>query len=370
MKKLILFIIVSIAYLGKAQISITSANMPVSGDTARVSLPNILSLTHPSNTNYTLTGTNFMWTFDSLNTNRQMVRKFEPSSASPYFFYFFYPKYGEKIQDSVPNLPAIPLGTITLTIKDIWNFYKKVSTTSFNSEGTGMSISGLPLGATYTDEDELYKFPLNYGDRDSTTFKLSTPSTSLIPFVYKKGGYRITEADGWGYVRTPMGTEPCLRVVSTQYSIDTIIISTLPVPFNKLPFQNYVRSYQWLTLGEKVPYFEVNGSVVGGNFVPNQVRYRDVPRAFVGIKEETDNQLAMAIFPNPAVNELNIIVPKSKELNLEIYSAAGQLVIKKTISNNEAVNKHAVDISRLAQGLYSGILNDGKTVQNFKFIKQ
>lgn len=369
MKKLILAIFVVSTILSKAQISITSTNMPVSGDSARVSVPNILSLTHPSNTNYTVTGTNFLWTFDSLNTNIQKVRKFEPSSASPYFFYFFSPRYGEKIQDSVPNLPAIPIGTITLTIKDIWNFYRKNSTTSFNAEGVGMSISGLPLGIVYTDEDELYKFPLNYGDKDSTTFKGSTPSTTLIPFVYKKGGYRITEADGWGAVRTPMGTEMCLRVVTTQYSTDTIIISTLPVPFNKLPFPNFVRSYQWLTLGQKIPYFEVTGNVVGGNFVPNEVRYRDVPRSFVGIKE-TGSQHALAIYPNPAVNELNLVIPKTKELNLEIYSGSGQLVIKKTVSNNEMVNQHVIDISKLAQGLYTGVLGDGKTVQNFKFIKQ
>lgn len=344
--------------------------MPVSGDTARVSVPTLASLTHPSNTNYTVTGTNFLWVFDSLNTNVQKVRKFEPSANSPYFFYFFFPKYGEKVQDSIPNLPAIPLGTITLTIKDIWNFYRKNSTTSFNSEGTGMTISGLPVGATYTDEDELYKFPLNYGDRDSTTFKLSTPSTTLIPFVYKKGGYRITEADGWGAVRTPMGTEMCLRVVTTQYSTDTIIISTLPQPFNKIPFPNFVRSYQWLTLAHKIPYVEVNGNLVGGNFVPTEVRYRDVPRSFVGVKEQEAVQHALAIFPNPAVNELNIVVPKGKALNLEIYAPSGQLVIQKTISNAETVNQHAIDLSKLAEGLYSGVLSDGKSVQNFKFLKQ
>lgn len=344
--------------------------MPVSGDSARVSLPTIASLTHPSNTNYTLTGTNFMWTFDSLNTNNQAVRQFLPSSSTPYFFYFFPPKYGEKVQDSVPNLPAIPLGTITLTIRDIWNFYKKVSTTSFNAEGTGMTISGLPVGATYTDEDELYKFPLNYGDRDSTTFKLSTPTTTLIPFVYKKGGYRITEADGWGYVRTPFGTEPCLRVVSTQYSTDTIIVSTLPAPFNKIPFPNYVRTYQWLTLGEKIPYFEVSGNLVGGNFTPTQVRYRDAPRAFVGIKENNETQFALAVYPNPAVNELNLVIPRNEELTIEIFASTGQLVMKKSVANNEVVNKHAIDISKLSAGLYSGVLSNGKSVQNFKFIKQ
>lgn len=368
MKKLILIALVLISALTNAQITITSTNMPVSGDSARVSLPTIPSLLNPANTNYTLTGANFFWKFDSLNTNNQAVRQFQPSSASPYFFYFFFPKYGEKIQDSVPGLPAIPLGTVSLTMKNIWNFYKKVSTTSFNAEGTGMTISGIPVGATYTDEDELYEFPLNYGNRDSTTFKLSTPSTSLIPFVYKKRGYRITQADGWGNVRTPLGTQPCLRVVTTQYSQDTIML-TSPITLN-IPFPNYVRSYQWLTIGEKIPYFEVSGNLVGGNFTPTMVRYRDIPRSFAGINEMQEQQLAFAIYPNPTINELNILVPKSKDLSLEVYNLSGQLIVKKNLSNNEILNKHTIDISGLSQGLYNGKLSDGKSVQNFKFIKQ
>lgn len=368
MKKLLLAFFVITSFLGQAQISINSANMPVSGDTARVSIPNILSLLDAGNTDYQSTGANFFWNFTEMNTNEQMVRQFVPSGSTPYFFYFFTPRFGEKVLDSVP-LPAIPVGSLTLVIKDVYNFYKKNSTTSFNSVGTGMMVSGLPLGSTAvgSDEDELYKFPLNYGNRDSTTFKFSTPTTTLIPFKYKKNGYRITEVDGWGYVSTPMGTEPCIRVVTTQYAQDSLIITNPPF---SLPFDNFVRSYQWLTLGEKVPYFEVNGSLVAGIFIPNEVRYRDVPRSFVGIKETEQLQLALAIYPNPAVNELNFVIPKTKEVDLEIYSGSGQLVMKKTISNNETINKHVMDISKLAQGLYTGTLGDGKTVQNFKFIKQ
>ncbi len=367
MKKLLPAIFVLSAFLSDAQITITSSNMPSLGDSARVSLPNILSLLDASNTDYQTTGSNYFWDFTNMNTNEQTVRQF---IAPPglFSFYFFPPRFGEKVLDSVP-LPAIPVGSLTLVIKDVHNFYKKNSTTSYNNVGTGMMVSGIPLGATAQagDEDELYKFPLNYGDRDSTTFSFATPTTTLIPFKYKKHGYRITEVDGWGYVSTPYGTEPCIRVVSTQYATDSIIITNPPF---SLPFPNVVRTYQWLTLGEKVPYFEVNGSMFGSTFTPTEVRYRDKARSFVGIKENENQQLAVAIYPNPAVNELNFVVAKSKELNIEIYSASGQSVIKKSISNTEVMNKHSIDISKLAQGLYSGSLSDGETVQNFKFIKQ
>jgi hypothetical protein len=70
------------------------------------------------------------------------------------------------------------------------------------------------------------------------------------------------------------------------------------------------------------------------------------------------------------MNELNIVIPKTKELSLEIYSSTGQLVMSKTITNKEMMNLHTINISEFGAGLYSGRLGDGRTVQNFKFIKQ
>lgn len=370
MKKILPFLLIIFTLKTTAQISITSTNMPVSGDTGRVSLAAIASLTNPANTSYTMAGANFSWTFDSLKVTSQGMRLFQPSTNTPYFFYFLPPKYGEKTQDSIPNLPAIPLGTVTLSFKNLYSFYRKNSTTSFNAEGLGITISGIPVGATYTDEDELYMLPLTYGNRDSTTFKLSTPSTTLIPLVYKKSGYRITQVDGWGTVKTPYGSVNCIRVVTTQYSKDSVYVSSLPAPFNKFGFPNYVRSYQWLTPGEKIPFLEVSGNVTGtNNFTPTQVRYRDNVRYFAGV-EEMEKNLALALFPNPATSELNILVPQSEPLMLEICDASGRLVKKEELQNNDVMNRHSLDVSGFSAGLYSGRLYSGKAVQNFKFNKQ
>ena len=336
-----------------AQITITASHMPVSGDTCRYSTANVSAAG-----NYTVTGANHSWNF-SLTPTGQEIRKFQASAQTPYFFYFLFPKYGEKIMDSLP-VPAIPGNPIS--IKNIYSFYKKVSTpSSFNSEGLGLTMSGVPIGATYSDEDELYKFPLTYGNRDSTTFKLSTPSNTLIPFTYKKQGYRITEADGWGTITTPYGTASCLRVVTTQYSLDTITISVLPAGFNKFGFPNYMRSYQWLTTGEKIPYLEVLGNVVAGNFTPTQVRYRDKARVITGIQEETFSPV-ISVFPNPAVDELTIITSQEQELlSVEITDLQGKLVGKPfRLESNGPVSQYSINVSGIAKGLY--ILNvSGKT---------
>ena len=352
-KNLLLIAVTCLSISAKSQISITSANMPVSGDTCRYSNASLSSVG-----DYTTTGANHTWDFSTLDSTGQGLRKFVPSSSTPYSFYFFPPKYGEKTLDSVP-IPAIPVGGLTLSIKNIYSFYKKNGTTSFNAEGLGLTMSGIPIGTTAqgNDDDELYFFPLNYANRDSSTFNFSTPTFSAIPFTYKKHGYRITEVDGWGTITTPYGTEACLRVVTTQYSIDTIKITASQLPFPiKFGFQNYARSYQWLTLTEKIPYLEVSGNVVGGNFTATQARYRDILRSWVGIKEDNIS-LAVSVFPNPSTHQITIITPKNGEaIKAELLDMQGKIVVSSSLDNNSNImNQHQLDVSSLAKGLY--ILN-------------
>jgi len=368
MKKNLLILFIGFLSISlSSQISITSANMPISGDTARYTAANLNSIG-----NYTTTGFNHVWDFSTLDSTGQGIRQFLPSTSTPYFFYFLPPKYGEKTVDSVP-IPAIPLAGTTISIKDIYSFYKKNGSLSFNSEGLGLTLSGIPIGTTATgsNDDELYMFPLNYADRDSTTFSFSTPTFSSIPFTYKKHGYRITEADGWGTITTPYGTEACLRVVTTQYSIDTIKINALPAPFNKFGFPNYARSYQWLTLTEKIPYLEISGNVIGGNFTPTQAKYRDVIRSFVGIKEE-QNTIALSVFPNPTNNEVNIIIAQNdKDVVAEITDLQGKVILTKILNQNaQIINQHHIDASSIAKGTYFLNLRTSNSKQTLKISVQ
>lgn len=342
-----------------AQISITSTNMPVINDTFRVSIASLSSVG-----DYTATGANYIWDFSTLDSTNQQIRKFQPGSSTPYAFYFFPPKYGEKTLDSIP-IPSFS----GFSIKNIYSFYRKNSTTSFNAEGMGLTMNGIPVGVTNSDEDELYFFPLNFGDRDSSTFKMSTPTTTMIPFSYKKQGYRITEVDGWGTITTPYGTAPCLRVVTTQYSKDTITINALMPPFNKFGFPNNMRSYQWLTLGERIPYLEVSGNVVGGNFTPTQARYRDVIRVFAGIKENNHQEVFMSVFPNPANDELNLVLGKTEgTVKIEITDLQGKMIKSLELTNNSGLlNTHSIYVGELSQGLYLLNLNNASGKQSLKF---
>ena len=337
MKKNLLFILVSCFSISlTSQISITSINMPVSGDTCRYSSAKLSTVG-----DYTTTGANYNWNFSVLDSAGQGIRKFELASTTPY--YYFGSGYGEKIADSVGYPPYV--------FKNIYNFYKK-TTTQFYVDGLGITYSGFPIPNFYSDKDELYLFPLNYLDRDSTYFKVKTLSTSTTIPTYSKEGYRITEVDGWGTITTPYGTAQCLRVITSQYSQDSVKGTAFGFPF-KIGFPNYQRSYQWLTLTEKIPYLEVSGNIAGGNFNPTQAKYRDTKRTFVGIKEE-NVVLAVSVFPNPSTNQLTIITPKnSGSIVAEIVDLQGKSVLYKDLTNNfEIFNQHQLDVSGLAKGIY------------------
>lgn len=361
MKKHLLFAFLLVTGFANSQITITSTNVASVNDTARLSLASVAQLTSTLVTDYKLTGPNFTWNFDSLKATGQIMRKFEPAFNYGYFSTGFC----EKTADSMNLFIA--------TLKNVCDIYKK-TTSSFYIDAWGITVMNFPLPVSYASgkKDILYKFPLNYLNRDSTVFSMSTPSFSMMPFGFEKNGYRITEVDGWGTIKTPYGTEPCIRVVTTQYSIDSIHamipIGTFTLPLN-IGYPNYVRKYQWLTLTEKVPYLEVSGTVLFNNFIPNEVRYRDNIRYFAGINEAKNNEIAQSVYPNPANSDLFFKIERNGNYQVCIYDMQGRELVKKHIETNGLeVNK--VDISHIEAGMYTGKLIEGNTVQNFKFIKQ
>jgi len=72
------------------------------------------------------------------------------------------------------------------------------------------------------------------------------------------------------------------------------------------------------------------------------------------------------IYPNPVSDELNIETPKNEnQQSIEISNELGQVVLKKIF-----IQKTSVSMSHFAAGLYVIKIDDGKTVEFKKIIKQ
>jgi PKD repeat protein len=266
MKKILFGLSVFFTFNSYSQISITSANMPVSGDTLRFSTA---LLDTSVLLNYQNNGANQIWNFDSLRVISQGVQRFISSSQTPY--------------NSVPTnrIGLLFADTISLggsSVNDVYNFITS-SSTDFSIDYRAVSVPTgfalfpvLRIQDPYIDKDEVFQFPLDFGDRDSSTFDFVF-NNSLLGVYYGSSGYRINEVDAWGTITTPYGTFNTLRVITDMVSLDTVGFSG-----QNIAIPSHVRTYQWISNGERVPVMTVNGLVIAGTFVPNSVEFRDSVR--------------------------------------------------------------------------------------------
>jgi len=243
MKKIyFLFCLFSLfAELSFSQITITKNDMPVAGDTLRT------STTYAVTSDYTLTGTNYVWNFSYLQPLTQKIDSFVSKSATPllYQIYFSNATLASPQGDInlIPNLP----------ITDVFEFYKN-STSSFSDLGYGITVSGAPIPLKYDNAEVYYKFPLTYGnpvDSSISSFSFGLPNIGYISTVRK----RINLVDGWGTLTTPYGTFQTLRVKSEVYSHDSIYVDSISYG---TAIDRHVTEYKWLGTNQRIPLLQIN----------------------------------------------------------------------------------------------------------------
>ncbi len=259
-KKLSFVCLSAMFYFGGllGQITITSASMPAANDTIRYSTASPTGI----GTAWKNRGGNQSWDFSQLTSNGQGLYDYKSANKTPYAFYFFG-QIGQKTADSIGGGPFV--------FKNIYSFYSK-SSTVFKAEGLGYTISGIPLASMYSDEDEIYQFPLQYNDSDVTKFRFvfSIPGQTLFTFI--QAGKRTNVVDAWGSIKTPYKTyNDAIRVFTIVDEVDT-----LATQFTKVPIPRKTVSYKWLATSEKIPVLEIVGTLAtNGTFTPTVINYRD-----------------------------------------------------------------------------------------------
>lgn len=270
-----------------SQITIDNSHMPSNGDSLRFSL-SILDTALVSN--YQIAGSNLAWNYDSLVPIRQGISEYIASSQSPYNV---TNRIAEKLADTIDLA-----GT---DVYDLFNFYSS-DTSSFSITDRGATVPtglGFPFPSTLKvvqssiDKDEVYQFPLDYLDRDSSNYDLEY--TSTFPSAYVgSSGYRINDVDAWGSLTTPFGTFNCIRVVTDIVGYDTVDAGS-----NTTGINSHQREYKWLTTQFEIPALTIIGTVDSGIFVPSAIQYRDsvrnVPSLFVPIPQFSTNDTVVGI---------------------------------------------------------------------------
>ncbi|MCH8331204.1 MAG: T9SS type A sorting domain-containing protein [Bacteroidetes bacterium] len=255
---LTLLFLVLLVISTSAQITITSSHMPDKDDTIRYSTVSALD-----SIDYEATDTNYLWDFSYLESTGQGLYEYKGvGSINPaYLLFFGFSAYGLKIADT--------LGAGSYSFQDVYDIYKN-SSSKFEAIGRGLEYNGLPIPSFFDDDDEIYQFPLDYGDVDSSTYAVVFQLATLLE--YHQIGIRVNEVEGWGTIKTPYKTYDCIKIKTTLVGYDSIVLNGFPL-FN-IPRTQI--QYKWLSTAERIPVFEVSGNSVFGNFVASDVRYRDV----------------------------------------------------------------------------------------------
>lgn len=298
MKKLIL-ILLFVPFLVNSQISINNSHMPQSGDTLRYS---IAILDTSVLFNYNAVGANQNWNFDSLVAQRQGVYEYKSSSQTPYGF-FVPNRIGEKIADT------LALGPVEII--NLYDFYQNNSS-GFTTTHRGFTLGALPfpISQSFQDPDEVYQFPLNYLDRDSSNYRFTFSNTLAGAYLENKG-YRINEVEAWGNISTPYGTFSCIKVVTDIVSNDTVSFGAI-----NFGLETHMREYKWLSTSTKIPVATLSGPVIASVFIPTTIEYRDsirpVPSIFAPTALFNADSTEVGINENLTINNFSIsLLPTS-----------------------------------------------------------
>jgi len=347
MKQVLLFLGCFSVLQAGAQITITSSDMPVVDDTLRYS--NTLA----TDIDVTATGADMAWDFSTLTPLSQGLDHYQ-SAADVNILYAVTispTAYGYKVSDSIPFASLAGISA-----NNVYNFFNKKSSPSrYVTEAFAAEIDGIPTPINYSNEDEIFYFPLAYGNApDTSTFKLS-----ILTYL-KQTGTRITTVDGWGTIVTPYFTTPtdCIRTRAEINEVDSVSFGSFSFGFPR----NTVE-YKWLTNNEHYPALWVTANVLGGTEIPTTARYRDNYHN-LAVDNVPTRFLMVQAYPTPATDEVTINVPADwNKYSVEVFGEDGKVVLN---THDQAT----ISMTRFAPGNYFVRLINGQKTAFAHIIRQ
>lgn len=258
---ILFFLLIQFCHI-QGQITITSADMPNVNDEILLSIKKNLTGFQPAST-----GANYNWDYSFLVPDSQRTERMVPPASTGYPFVGFASTYA--IADLNPDpFPFILLGSAPT---NVYNFYRKQSS-QLTISIQGITMNGTPLPIFQSPADVIYKFPLEYGNIDSSNSGYENKFPGLGYF--KKSQKRINTVDGWGVLKTPHGTFDVIRVKSVIKVTDSIYSDSLGFGLNiPLPTEY---EYKWLAKGSKLPILEIDAvQTIGSLITVTNVAFQD-----------------------------------------------------------------------------------------------
>lgn len=317
----------------EAQLTLTqAANEPLAGDTNKAfivdtGLVNIATITAVS-------GSNALWNFSNVTILSNSVTSTVYSATTAV--------------SSASNFPGCTM------VERNTNFLKSTTSPTTQTELLGTSILGASLN--FTNSAILAKYPMAVLNSFSDGFSGSVTYTSNGTF---SGNINVT-ADGSGTLNLPNGQvfTGVLRVKTTQTTSVNGIIPFIPIVIKYTNYDYYHSSQKFPVFNVYYNSIAILTPTVSGGAGANK------KSTIVGIKENTIENSALTIYPNPIISDVNFTLSQLyKPTGIKIYSVFGSIVYESNYSSK-------INISQLQAGIYIVEIETEKGYIRKRIIKQ
>ncbi len=303
-----------LCFSAKSQITITDFHFPSIGNTYNYSTDVVSTL------NIGQSGENQIWDFSSV------VTDFETQVYAT-------PETGEGSE-------LYPTADMVEILYNGENYYEKTdSTIALTGNYVDTYFGNIPIlhaELIYTDAQEIFYYPMTYGDQYS--FTIEGDLESDIANYHKIGTVKII-ADGYGSLILPYGTIENVLKVSAIYNYtqnSTPIIDTISLWYNE-GTPTYIASY---TVG----YSSSNRYISAAKYLDESQVIKSEITSIIASSKKNFNK----IYPNP--NNGKFTLESSSPLHqINIYNAMGQKITE--IQGNLNTLK-TIDLSSYGSGIY------------------
>lgn len=248
---------------------------------------------------------------------------------------------------STPSGSSFPSANVAAFDGTNYAYYETSASQWLNR---GVVASGIVF--SYTNAEVMANYPFTYGSSVVDAWGCNWTTGSIN---FARYGTSTITADGYGTVTTPAGTYAnVLRVHVIQSYKDSAI--GFPIMINYLNDE-----YLWYKPGTHYALASTftltsSSSTSTGGFYLNSI--------VSTIGENMNLANSLKVFPNPAVNDMNIKLESdiAVEGELALYSVTGQKVISRGVKIVSGSNEFNLDVTDLSSGCYYFQLKNGEAV--------
>ena len=298
---------------------------------------------------------------------RDTIAQYGPGSAGPNQQWSFpAPVIRETFTTSIvspsstPNAATFTNSNLAMTNDNLSYLYFSANTNSMVTTGTAgdLLLNGSIIVVPFNPVLTIHNFPRNYDDASDDTYYFEAIANNLvIPGVpltvnaarIRHYGHVYDSTDGYGQITTPVGTYDCLRVKSTDHTVDSVWIKLFS--FSQWALQANLTgpdtsvSYSWLAKETKLAVAELTFDTLNN---PKNFTWTSIPPLTTNISSASIDE--MSVFPQPAYERLTATWGKDKDYRLaELFAADGRKVTSVSIAGASRVE---LNTQSLPSGMY------------------